>query len=276
MNCFDEERLRRMILANAALDLAESDHLLTCDRCRKSWLMWAALHQETMSSAPARSTRAVKNTKAQKAGDAVITTLEPISLSGIRGLASSRLAARGEQPVSVYQVSSFSNPEEGLIGRLLYDETTRHLQFFLLTESAASAPGIKVILDQGKLTGFTDNQGCIDFGEQPLCQYEQVQIIGPNSSIDLTQHQGKLPCLRALQGKAGSRHHDQEIDIEIAHTEAGSRYAITIKRAAHKGKRSVMEVVGITNQRVLTARTRNGRAVLEIPAGEALHKIHIY
>ena len=60
MSCFDEERLGRMSLANAALDPAASEHLLACDRCRQTYLLWLALHQEMRTFAPSLLTNTVK------------------------------------------------------------------------------------------------------------------------------------------------------------------------------------------------------------------------
>jgi len=275
MSCFDEERLGRMSLTNAALDPAESEHLLACDRCRQTYLLWLALHQEMRTFTPSLLTNIVKN-HVRKVGDADRTTLKSMSLSGAGGIVASRLAAQGEQPVGGYSVSSFSNPQKGMIGRLLYDKTSHHLQFFLLTDSAPAASGIKVVLDQGWLSGFTDSQGCVDFGEQPSCCVEQVQNVSPHSTFDLTHCQDKPADRRKRRELTKLRHQQEEFELDIARSEGSSRYTLTCKRPARKGKRKELEIVGITDKRVLTACTQNGRAVLEIPAGEELQKIHIY
>lgn len=275
MNCFDEAYVGKLAATDAALDRAASEHLITCDRCRRRYLLWFALNQEMSASAPARLMHSARSDDGQKAGDAFITTLKPIALSGTRGF-TPRLAALGEQPVGHYQVTSFSNSAQGMIGRLLYDETTRHLQFFLLTESAVSGSGIKIILGQGELAGFTDKQGCVDFGEQPPCRYEQIQIVGPNSSIDLSQYTGKNPDMPTRRSAPRPRREKDEFELEINHAENKIYYVITHKPAAIKRGRRVLQVVGITNQRVLTANSRNGIAVLEILANEEMQKIHIY
>jgi len=199
-----------------------------------------------------------------------------MSLSGAGGIVASRLAAQGEQPAGGYSVASFSNPEKGMIGRLLYDKASHHLQFFLLTETATTASGIKVVLDQGRLAGFTDSQGCVDFGEQSSCCFEQVQIISPHSTFDLTQYQDKPAGQQKRRELAGLRHQEEEFELDIARSEGSSRYTLFCKRPVRKGKRKELEIVGITDKRVLTVCTQDGRAVLEIPAGEELQKIHIY
>ncbi|NLP10967.1 hypothetical protein GX408_11295 [bacterium] len=275
MSCFDEERLGRISLTNAALDPAEGEHLLACDRCRQTYLVWLALHQEMRTFTPSLLTNAVKR-KARKVGDADSTTLKLMSLSGDRGITASRLAAQGEQPAGGYSVSSFSDPQKGMIGRLLYDKASHHLQFFLLTESATKASGIKVVLDQGRLVGFTDSQGFVDFGEQPSCCFEQVQIIRPHSTFDLTPHQDKLAGRPKRRELTGLRRQQKEFELDIARSEGRSRYTLFCKKPARKGKRKELEIVGITDKRVLTACIQDGRAVLEIPAGEELQKIHIY
>ena len=275
MNCHNEAYLGKLAASDAALDQAASEHLITCDRCRKRYLLWLALTQEMSASAPARFTHSARGEDDQKAGDANSTTLKPIALSGTRGF-TPRLAALGEQPVSHYQVTSFSNPGQGMIGRLLYDETTRHLQFFLLTESAASVSGIKIILGQGELAGFTDKQGRVDFGDQPPGRYEQIQIVGPNSSIDLSQYTGTNPSMSSHGTAPGPREKKEEFELEIAHAEDKISYIITHRTAANKRTRRVLQIVGITNQRVLTARSHNGVAMLETKADEEMQKIHIY
>jgi len=275
MSCFDEERLGRMSLANAALDPAESEHLLACDRCRQTYLLWLALHQEMRTFTPSLLTSTEKN-QVRKVGDADRTTLKPMSLSGAGGIVASRLAAQGEQPAGGYSVASFSNPEKGMIGRLLYDKASHHLQFFLLTETATATSGIKVVLDQGRLAGFTDNQGCVDFGEQPSCRFEQVQIVSPHSTFDLTHYQDPLADRSKGRELTGLRRQQEEFELDIARSEGISRYTLFCKKPMRRGKPKELEIVGITDKRVLTACTQNGRAVLEIPAGEELQKIHIY
>lgn len=275
MSCFDEERLGRISLANAALDPAESEHLLACDRCRQTYLLWLALHQEMRTFAPSLLTNTVKS-RVRKVGDANSTTLTPMSLSGTGGIITSRLAAQGERPADGYSVASFSNPDKGMIGRLLYDKTSHHLQFFLLTESATAASGIKVVLDQGRLAGFTNNQGCVDFGEQPTCRFEQVQIVSPHSAFDLTQHQDTFANRPKGRELSGLFRQQEEFELDIARGESSTRYILCCKKPRRKGKPKELEIVGITDKRVLTACTQDGRAVLEIPAGEELQKIHIY
>ena len=275
MNCFNEAYMGKLAATDAALNQAASEHLITCDRCRKRYLLWLALTQEMSASAQAGLTHSARGEDDQKAGDANTTTLKPIAFSGTRGF-TPRLAALGEQPVSHYQVTSFSNPAQGMVGRLLYDETTRHLQFFLLKESAASVSGIKIILGQGELAGFTDNQGRVDFGDQPPGRYEQIQIIGPDSSIDLSRYTGTNPGRSSHETASRPRVKQEEFELEIAHEEDKIRYTITHRTTANKRTRRVRQVVGVTNQRVLTAHSHDGIAVLEIKADEEMQKIHIY
>jgi hypothetical protein len=184
MNCYSESQLEQVVWGKAEISEEELGHLFRCDRCRERYLTLATLHHAMLK--PALSSLNSMNCVAREQTDAAVVVLQPLALSGMGNTAMHRLAARGEQPAELYSVSSFANPELGMVGRLLYNRQTRHLTLYLIAESGEIPQGFKVTLGDGRLAGYADSQGSIDFGQQPESKFDKVEITSPRGAYDLS------------------------------------------------------------------------------------------
>lgn len=273
MACFSEKELERMVWGEPAAHAREWGHLFHCDRCRERYLAFSILHQALLSSLSAYSL-AFPQSPASAAARTI--RLQPLQ-TGTRGVSSSpRLAAKGEQPDDPYLVSSFANAEAGLIGRLLYHRCTRHLTLYLIAESDRTTEGLKVTLDDGCLTGYSDRQGCIEFGEQPERSFEKMEITTPRGVYDLSRTTS-LPAAGddkqqlILPGPPRA-----EIDLTIDRQPQGIRYIITRSGGASIPEADELDIVGITSKRILPVKTHKGVALLLVEPDEEMLKIHIY
>ncbi|HOT96515.1 MAG TPA: hypothetical protein PLN61_15810 [bacterium] len=187
-----------------------------------------------------------------------------------------RLAAQGEQPDELYHVSSFANAETGVVGRLLFNRQTRHLTLYLIAEPGQKLQGLKVNLDGDRLCGFANLEGCIDFGEQPEPHFSKIEIISPRGVYDLSPtvpppEGGTPPQVMHLPG-----HPLAQIELRLEHAPQGSRYLVACKPEAATQPGTTLEVVGVTNKRILTARMQDGLALLQTDVGEEMVKLLIY
>lgn len=270
MRCFSQHRLEAMIRKQSAVGSSEQSHLLGCDRCRERYLALAALQLALLSASAEPGDSIVA--AVHSGGEIVLRPLHA-PLGGIP--ASPRLAAQGEQPDDLYLVSSFANAELGMIGRLLYNRQSRHLALYLITESGQIPAGLKVTLDGGRLSGYTSNQGSIDFGDQPEGLYDKVEVHSPRGVCDLTRTPTG-PAARSRQHLILPDHPCAEIELAMEHRPEGWCYELSCPLQAGLNRPAELEIIGITSKRILAARTHNGHALLQIGPDEEMQKIHIY
>ncbi len=274
MTCFTETQLEQFAWGEPGIGGDELGHLFQCDRCRERYLVLAALHHAMLK--PQLSDLTTADRVCRKAAANAPIILRPFAPSGTGNSVAHRLAAQGEQPTEHYAVTSFANVELGMIGRLLYDRQTRHLSLYLIAESGQVPQGYKVTLGEGLLAGYSDSQGCIDFGQQPESRFNKVEIASPRGIYDLTPSKPKQGSTADKKLLKLSQHPLSEIELRIDREGPGNRYLVTCRRPDAARNTAELEVVGFTDRRILAAKTSDGVAVLETEAGEIMHKIHIY
>ncbi len=274
MKCFSEQQLEQLVWGNTGLGEEKRKHLFDCDRCRERYLVLATLHR-AMLHPQSDSPRLTNDVTLTERTDAPLL-LAPVRPSGVENIVSHRLAARGEQPAELYAVSSFSNPDMGIVGRLLFNRQSHHLRLFLIAQSGEVPHGCKVVLTEGGLTGIVDNKGCVDFGTQPESRFKALEIINPRGVYDFSLAPSRSPQKSRIDRFALAEHTQGRIEVTIDRSETGVRYLVTVAKADPASASTDWEVVGITDRRIISSTTRDGLTLLEIAVDEEMLRICIY
>jgi len=274
MICFTEQQLEQFVWGKAEIGQEKVNHLFDCDRCRDRYLALATLHQAMLE--PLLDYPGLSDNGAGTERTNTTNILWPIRPSGPGTVVSHRLAARGEQPAELYAVSSFSNPDLKMVGRLLFNRQTHHLKLFLIAESGEIPQGYKVILAEGHLTGIVDSQGCVDLGVQPESKFKKLEIISPRGVYDFSPASAQIQKKSEHAWLMTADQSKTKIQVNIDHGDTGARYLVSCQKTEPGIERLELEVVGITNKRIISARTCDGMTLLEMGVDEEMLRICIY
>lgn len=273
MKCFSEQQLEQLVWGNSGISEEKRNHLFDCDRCRERYLVLATLHRamlRPLSDSPGTPDHVTRTERTITS-----TILAPVCPSAPENSVSPRLAACGEQPGELYAVSSFSNPDMGIVGRLIFNRQKHHLKLYLIAASGEVPQGYKVVLADGGLTGIVDNKGCVDFGTQPESHFNKLEIISPRGVYDFSLSPAQpQKSEQALLSTAD--HSQKKIEVTIDRSETGVRYLVTVAKAESAAASPEWEVVGITDKRIISTRTRESSTLLEIAVDEEMLRICIY
>lgn len=274
MKCFSEQQLEQLVWGNTGISEEKRKHLFDCDRCRERYLVLATLHRAMLNPLSDSPCLTDDVTRTERTNAPVL--LAPVRPSGVENIFSHRLAACGEQPAELYAVSSFSNPDMGIVGRLLFNRQSHHLKLFLIAESGEVPHGYKVVLSEGGLTGIVDNKGCVDFGTQPESRFKALEIINPRGVYDFSLAPSLAPQKPKNDLLAMAEQSQGRIEVTIDRSETGARYLVTVAKPDPAPASAEWEVVGITDRRIISTTTRDGLTLLEIAADEEMLRICIY
>jgi len=267
MNCLDELEIERWMLGVSEMQEEKMVHLLRCDRCRDRFLALRAVHAPLsggISSMPGET-----NTVSSFVEEQIIT-LYPLVWE--RGASPTyRLAAQGGQPDDEIEVFSFCDTDRNFVGRLLHNNQTRRLCFYLLTDPMEQVSGLKILLPETGLQGITDLQGLVDFGEHDAFTCSRIQLVAPLATLDLQPFEAATEQWSEKHLFTLKNSGEETIEINITRCIPQGKYIVSYQPSAH-----VLSIVAVTTQRAFEAAPQQGVAVMETEAPERLLKIHIY
>ncbi|MDZ7316888.1 MAG: hypothetical protein ONB24_12270 [candidate division KSB1 bacterium] len=266
--CLDVQEIERLVLGVKAISQPIRAHLLECDRCREYYLALRAIYSAISmygGNAPAESGSRMSE----------VRILHLFPLTGANGCSNRRLAAKGGRPNGSVTVFSFTDREQGYVGRLMHDAASGRLQFYLLADDMAKTRGIQIHLPEAGLSGITDAEGRIDFGPMEAPECHEIQIVLPRAVIFLEP-------LDPFAEKSREQHQfilkdieDSDIEISVSRDKPG-RYILSFRRIDGRPALRELKVVAITDLRTFESPAERGVAVIQTMDPERLLKIHIY
>ena len=276
MTCLSDANLERFVLGSLTPGQEEREHIFDCDRCRERVGLLAALNQEFAVREETVS-HGIERLFGEATPELPVISLHPMQSGRHTPDRFYRLAAQGERPVEKFDVFSFSNPEKGIVGRVLCDKESREVSLFLIAEDMQKVKGQKVTLVDTDLEAITDDEGRAQFGKQPDFKCSNIQIQSPLATFDLSPHQIETrPASRRHSGLLKNAEHD-EITLEIDKSSEPNSYRISIvKIKGTKGKKELQVVAFTDQERTLSQSTKKGVTVLETDGPESILRIHIF
>jgi hypothetical protein len=266
MRCFDDHEIDRWVMG-AAVPTEAWQHLFDCDLCRRAFLFQSAWQAQFNTLASFSLLQQVEKR---------VLELLPLQDSVKTQDSEYRLAAEGGVPTDVYTVMSFSSPEHNVVGRILQDSQSKRITLHLIAEDPELVKGVKVRLVGPELDGHTDLWGCIDFGPLTDFHCSAVHVQSPLATFDLSAHS-------ATEGQAHTMHsfviknqtHD-EIQIDIDQETAKRQYRFVMQRIAGEPAASLLQIIAVTDVRVIPAQNCQGAYIVETEGMERVLKIHVY
>jgi len=276
MKCFDENYLEKIVMGEEGIRENEKEHLFACDRCRERFLFFTQLHQEFSVFEEIvldkQVHRLVRNVRLQSH-----IILKPIRSASSQKKYPYKLAAKSSESVDKFIVNSFSNMQQGIVGRVLYDRKTAEVSLFLIAENMELVKGQKVKLIDSDLEGITDCQGTVSFGQNSDFQCSAVQIQSPSAIFDLTPHTVDVFDHEDCHSFTLKNEYHDEMFVQIDRGNLSTQYQITLKKLKSKGSTPELQVVALTNKkRTIIRKAQKGVSIFETQKPEKILKIHIF
>lgn len=241
-------------------------HLVVCDRCRELFLLladWHKVYQAQRPTSPAKSC----------CQELVLLPIHPAASTDYPPY---RLAAQGEQPTEQYVVSSYSNAEQSIVGRLLQDRHSKKTVLYLIADNPQDVQAVHVELKGPDVQGLTDLQGRIDFGVQSVLNCTAMHVHSPQAVFELSQPDEAWTQTMLNQTFLIKNSRHDEMEIEINHAGSLCTYRLHFRRIMGQLPQNLLQVAAVTNMRTIVQESRQGISVIETEKPEKLLRIRIY
>jgi hypothetical protein len=270
MNCLKEKEIEKVILNMGLCPSDIQEHIFACDRCREIFLMLQRFYHQFNTQDVVQ-----KNDSKTDNSPAGATILSPIQRTGLPKF-HFKLAAQDKPEPGSYHITSFSNKDEEVVGRIFHNTQTREVSIFLVSADIKKIQYQKVTLEGTDIEGITDDKGEIHSGAHAPFSCTNMHIESPVAFFDLSQHTAqKSRVMESHSFTLLNENHDK-ILIDIKPSGQALTYRIMIKKVGMLKGKKILKVVAVTDRgRHLSSGTQKGVSILETKTDERILKIFV-